>query len=279
MVNFNIKSAYSIAKKEFLDNIRNKWIIVLIILFIILPLLFSYALSGTEQIFGNMENTVLGLVSISSLFIPLIAIILGFSTISGEDESGALSVVLSYPITRTEVLFGKFLGLGSVIIASIFVGFGISGVIITLAVGDASWAPFISFIIYNIGIGFVFLSCSIFISALCKSRIRSIGGAILLYFFGPIGGMILIAIAGGMGYNVFAGEFPDWLLSIQVIISPADLVQTAVPVSYGVTIIEWQTMIIKIPEYMTHAYFATIQLLWIIIPLILAYIFLKRRDI
>jgi ABC-type transport system involved in multi-copper enzyme maturation permease subunit len=279
MIGFNFKSVYTVAKKEFLDNIRNKWIIVLTILFIILPLLFSYALSSTDEIFGNMENTVLALVAISSLFIPLIAIIIGFSTISGEDESGALSIVLSYPIRRVEVLFGKLFGLGSVIILSIFLGFGISGIIITLSGSDASWGPFTSFILYSIGLGFVFLSCSIFISALCKSRIRSIGGAILLFFFGPIAGIILIAIAGGMGHDVFIGDIPSWIIDYQVLISPADLVQSSVSVAYGIKVFEWQGMIITIPEYMTHAYFASVQLIWIIVPLILAYFFFKRRDI
>ncbi|MCK4365785.1 MAG: ABC transporter permease [Thermoplasmatales archaeon] len=279
MVNFNLKTVYSIAKKEFLDNSRNKWILVLTGLFIILPLLISLAFSGTDKIFGGMDNTVLGLVAISSLLIPFVAIILGFSTISGEDENGALSVVLSYPVRRIELLFGKILGLGSVLVVSIFIGFGLSGVIITLAVGEASWAPFIAFILYNIGLGFVFLTGSIFISALCKSRTRSIGGAILLYFFGPIVGMFLMAIGAGMGYKVAEFQFPPWMLDYQIPLSPPDLVQTAVPVAYGTKVIEYSGMIINIPEYMTYAYFAFIQLTWIIIFIILGYLLLKKREI
>jgi len=279
MVNFDYKQVYAISKKEFLDNIRNKWILVLTILFVILPLLFSLAFSGSDQIFGSMDNTILALLSISSLLIPFIAIILGYSTISGEDESGALSVVLSYPVRRVELLFGKILGLGSVLIFSIFIGFGISGVIITLSTGDASWEPFIAFIYYNIALGFVFLTGSIFISALCKSRTRSIGGAILLYFFAPIAGMVLIAVGAGMGYKITEFELPPWLLDWQVPLSPPDLVQTAVPVAYGTRIMEYQGMVFSIPEYMNHAYFVMVQFAWISIFVILGYLFLRKRQI
>ena len=99
MAKFNPKSVFAIAKKEFLENIRNKWIIVLIILLFLLVILFSYlagAQTGSEDALGDMQTTVMGLLGISPIFIPLIAIILSFSTISGEAESGSLYVVLSY---------------------------------------------------------------------------------------------------------------------------------------------------------------------------------------
>ena len=279
MINICFKTIYSVAKKEFLDSIRNKWILVLTVLFIILPLLISLAFSGADEIFGGMDNTILGLLSISSLLIPFIAIILGYSTISGEDESGALSVVLSYPVRRIELLFGKILGLGSVLVFSIFVGFGISGTIITLSVGDASWEPFFAFIYYNIALGFVFLTGSIFISALCKSRTRSIGGSILLYFFGPIAGMVLMAVAAGMGYKLAEFELPSWLLDYQVLLSPPDLVQTAVLVAYGQSEINYQGIVFIIPEYMNQLYFVCVQLVWIIVFVVLGYRLLKKREI
>ena len=130
------RSVYYIAKKEFLDNVRNRWVLLLSAIFIILIFIFSYlsgAQAGGDDVFGDIQNTVFGLVGISSLLIPLIAIILGFSTISGEAESGALYVVLSYPIKRVEVLMGKILGLGSVITLSILLGFGIGGIVIAVS--------------------------------------------------------------------------------------------------------------------------------------------------
>jgi len=95
MLGINPKKIYTIAKKEFMDNIRSKWVILISIIFIILTILSAYVAGGaSDEVFGGMEATVVSLMSIYTLLIPLIAIMLGFSTIAGEAEAGALSVVL-----------------------------------------------------------------------------------------------------------------------------------------------------------------------------------------
>ena len=182
MLAINPRSIYIIAKKEFLDNVRNKWILLLTVLFIILIMAFSYVAGGQAggDSFGNMQITVLSIMVISILIIPLISIILGFGTISGEAESGALYVVLSYPIRRIEVLLGKLIGLGAVISMPIFLGFGLGGIIIATSVGTDYFGGYIAFIFLSIFVGVIFLSLSICISAYCKKRITSIFGGILI---------------------------------------------------------------------------------------------------
>ena len=46
MLGINLKTIYTIAKKEFLDNIRSKWIIVISVIFIILTILSAYVAGG-----------------------------------------------------------------------------------------------------------------------------------------------------------------------------------------------------------------------------------------
>src|SRR4030042_1847118 len=250
MKKFNPKTMYTVAKKEFLDNIRNKWIILLTILFVLIIVVFSYA-AGSGETFGNMENTVFGLLGISSILIPLIAIMLGFSTISGEAESGALYVVLSYPVRRVEVLLGKLLGLGCVIIISIIIGFGLGGVVIAATVGPESWVGYIAFIFLSIFLGFIYLSLSICISAFCKRRITSIGGGLLVFFWSMIYGSILMAIlfaTGGSMKDLMAGKIPDWFFN-SVVFSPSDLHQTAVQRAFGVTTIDAAGFTMSNPKF------------------------------
>lgn len=280
MKNFNPKTMYTIAKKEFLDNIRNKWIILLTILFVLLLVGFSYA-AGSGETFGTMENTVFGLIGISTILIPLIAIILGFSTISGEAESGALYVVLSYPVRRVEVLLGKLLGLGSVIIFSIFIGFGLGGVIIALTVGPESWVGYIAFIFLSIFLGFIYLSLSICISAFCKKRITSIGGGILVFFWSIIYETLLMVIyfaTGGSFEDMMAGNIPDWFYN-SVVFSPIDLNQTAVQRAFGVETIEAMGFSVTLPEFLGIVNLLIIHIIWFMVPLVLAYYLFKRRDI
>jgi ABC-type transport system involved in multi-copper enzyme maturation permease subunit len=271
---------YIVAKKEFLDNIRNKWVILLTFLFVLIIVIFSYA-AGSGETFGDMQNTVFGLLGITSILIPLIAIILGFSTISGEAESGALYVVLSYPVRRIEVLLGKLLGLGSVIIVSVFIGFGLGGVVIASTVGPESWVGYIGFIFLSIFLGFIYLSLSICISSFCKRRITSIGGGILVFFWGMIYGTILMAIlfaTGGTIENLMAGDIPEWFFQ-SVVFSPGDLHQTAVQRAFGVETIEAMGFSIAIPEFLSTVNLMIFHIIWFIVPLILAYYFFKKRDI
>ncbi len=282
MVGFNFKSAYTIAKKEFMDNIRSKWIIVLTIIFVILIIIFSYVAGAAgEDVFGNMEASAMGLMVVSSTLIPLIAIILGFSTISGEAESGALYVVLSYPVRRIEVLLGKLLGLGSVIIVSIFIGFGFGGVVIAATSGGESWAGFIGFILLSIFLGWIFLSLSICVSSYCKRRITSIGGGIVLWFWGMIYGTVIMAVLYGTGYtleDLSTGSMPDWFFN-SVVFSPPDLHQTAVMRAFGISTIEQMGFSVTLPEFLNMGMLLSVHIIWFIVPLFLAYYFFKKRDI
>ena len=284
MDGFNPKAVFTIAKKEFLDNIRNKWVILLTIIFVLLILIFSYVAGGQtggEEIFGGMQNTVFGLMGISSLLIPLIALILGFSTISGEAESGALYVVLSYPIRRIEVLLGKLLGLGSVIVVSVFLGFGLGGIAIVATVGPESWVGYIGFMLLSIFMGFIYLSLSICISAYCKRRITSIGGVLLVFFWGMIYGTVFIAIlyATGSGIEDFlTGNIPDWFFN-SVVFSPGDLHQTAVMRVFGMETIDAMGISVTIPEFLSMNLLLVVHIIWFIVPLVLAYYLFKKRDI
>ena len=278
----NIKSVYSIAKKEFMDNIRNKWIIAMVIIFLLLTILSSYlAGGGGEDTFGGMEETVATLLSISTLLIPIISIMLGYATISGEAESGSLSIVLSYPIKRIEVLLGKLIGLGLVIIFSVILGFGIGGLIITATVGTAEGLAFLMFIFLTAILGFVYLSLSICISSFCKKRVTSIAGGIMIFFWAMIYGMIIfgILLANGISLEDFLTpgfSYPDWLFH-SVFFSPGDLYQMSVMKGFGVTTafgFEFNA-----PEYMSLGLLVFAQIIWLIIPMILAYRFFKRRDI
>jgi len=285
MGSINQKSIYYIAKKEFMDNIRNKWIILLTTLLFLLVIVFAYlAYVQPEQPGNSMDmtqSTAVGLMGISSMLIPLIAIILGFSTISGEAESGSFSVVLSYPVTRLEVLLGKFLGLGSVIVTAVLIGFGFAGVIITAAAGGDSWLGYIVFMGLTILLGLIFLSLSICISALCKKRITSIGGGLIIFFWSTIIGSVFMGILYGSGYsfdNLMTGNMPDWFWC-ESFFSPADLSQAAVMRGFGMNEINSMGFSATLPDFLNIWSALFVDLLWLIIPLVLAYFFFKRRDI
>ena len=67
----------TVAKKEIMDNIRNKWILAVTILIIALTLLSSFA----GSYWRTFEGTVGGMMTTVTLFISIIGLMLGLSLI------------------------------------------------------------------------------------------------------------------------------------------------------------------------------------------------------
>jgi ABC-type transport system involved in multi-copper enzyme maturation permease subunit len=240
--------------------------------------------AGSESGLGGMEETVVTLMTISSMLIPIIAIMLGYATISGEAESGALHVVLSYPIRRIEVLLGKFLGLSFVLIFSILIGFGLGGIVIAGTAGADAIGGFLAFIGVTILLGMLYLSLAMMASAFAKKRSTSLGLGVLIFFWGMIYGMIVFGIYLGAGgsfeelLNPTTGEYflPDWLWA-SVYASPMDMSQMAAMFAFGVS--QFFGFNIQAPGFVNLGTIVLAMLLWTFIPLVISYYLFKRRDI
>jgi ABC-type transport system involved in multi-copper enzyme maturation permease subunit len=275
----NPRSIYIVAKKEFADNVRNKWIVALVAIFLTLTIASSY-MAGRGRV-GDMELTVGVLISISSMLVPIIGIMLGYATISGEVESGALSVVLACPIRRGEVLLGKFLGLGSVMCFSILVGFGISGIVIGLTTGQAQWGSYMVFILLTMLLGLLYVSVSMCFSALLKRRVTSLVAGIVTFFWGMIIGMITMGLymaTGGSWTDMISGDtssIPDWFW-FEVFLSPQDGSGAAAMLAFGTT--EILGFEFDVPWINLYS-LVLAQTLWTVTPLVLAYRWFQKRDI
>ncbi|MDH3364699.1 MAG: ABC transporter permease [Thermoplasmata archaeon] len=279
-MSLNPRSVYIIAKKEFADNVRSRWIVALIAIFLILTIASAFMAGGGSV--GEMDLTVGVLMTISSMLVPIIAIMLGYATISGEAESGALSVVLACPVRRIEVLLGKFLGLGSVICSSILIGFGISGMIIAGTTGHAQWGGFVAFILLTMLLGLLYLSLIMSFSALLKRRVTSLGAGVVVFFWGMIIGMVMMGLYMSTGGNLndfISGDsssVPDWFY-VEVFLSPQDGTQTAAMLAFGQT--ELMGFEFVVPQWINLYSLAFAQLLWTAVPLMLAHWWFQKRDV
>lgn len=276
----DLRPVYTIAKKEFADNARNKWIISLIAIFLVLTIAASF-MAGQGRI-GEMDVTVSVLISISSMLVPIISIMLGYATISGEAESGALSVVLACPVRRIEVLLGKLVGLGSVICLSILVGFGVSGVIIAASTGHAEWSSYIAFILLTMLLGMLYLSVSICISSVLKRRVTSLGAGVIVFFWGMICGMVWIGAymaTGGDAVAFLHGDtsgVPDWFW-FEVFLSPQDGSGTAAMLAFGETDIMGYS--VTLPPWVNLGTLVLAHLIWTLVPIAIAYWSFQKRDV
>jgi Cu-processing system permease protein len=271
---------FNIAKKEILDNVRNKWVIILTIIFASLTLVVSYFGSIFSQGWQDFGVTIAGMMSLVQFLIPIIGLMLGYAAIIGEIEKGSMSSLLSLPVTRLEIILGKFFGLGGVLSFSIFIGFGIAGIVIGANVSNVNYLDYMIFIGATILLGLVFLIVAMFFSTLFKKRSTSMGIAIFLwFFFNMILPIIFVGIlAASVGIEGLAsGDFPDWYHGL-TLLNPLSAFSALVSLNVGpVSTIEGIS--VSYPAFYSSGIMILILFIWIVGFLLLTFLRFKRSDI
>ena len=118
-----------IAVKEWRDGLRNRWVIATTALLAALALTLAFlgsAPTGTVKV-GGLAVTVVSLSSLTIFLVPLIALLLSYDAIVGEIDRGTMSLLLTYPVARWQVLLGKFIGHLAILVFATVVGYGTAG--------------------------------------------------------------------------------------------------------------------------------------------------------
>jgi Cu-processing system permease protein len=258
-----------IATKEFRDRVRNRWVLAVAIIFALFALAIAYfgASQQGEVGFRSIDVTVASLVSLVIYLVPLIALILGYDAIVGETERGSLELMLSMPITRFEILLGKYLGLAAALSISTVLGFGAGLLPLVSQLSSSDAFHYAGFVGSAILMGLAFLSMSMLVSVLAADRVRASGVAIGLWFF-----FVLIFDLLLMGALVLSqGRLGSGMFAAILMLNPADVFRLMnifsseqVQSMYGLSTV--------MPERLTDpAVLLAIMLAWIVIPFFIAH--------
>jgi Cu-processing system permease protein len=257
-----------IAGKEFRDRIRNRWVLAVALIFSLFALAIAYFGSAQqgEVGFRGIDITIASLVSLVIYLVPLIALILGYDAIVGEKERGSLELLLAMPITRFEILLGKFAGLSAALAGATVLGFGSGVLLLAGQLGTRDLYHYLGFVGSAILMGMAFLSLSLLVSVLALDRVRASGVAIgLWFFFVLIFDLLLMGLLvlsqGALGSSVFA---------TLLMLNPADVFRLLnifsseqVQSMYGLATV--------MPEALTNpALLIAVMLGWIVVPFVLA---------
>lgn len=257
-----------IAAKEFRDRIRNRWLLAVALIFSLFALAIAYV--GTAQLgevgFRSIDVTIASLVSLVIYLVPLIALILGYDAIVGERERGSLELLQSMPITRFEILLGKYLGLSAALASSTAIGFGAGLLPLAAELSNRDVYHYAGFVFSAILMGLAFLSISLLVSVVTQDRVRASGVAIALWFF-----FVLIFDLLLMGALVAShGNLGSAVFGALLMLNPADVFRLLnifsskeVQGMYGLATV--------MPGSLTNPLvLVTILLGWIIVPFFLA---------
>ena len=127
---------WNIARKEFSDGLRNRWLLAISLLFAVLAVGIAWlgAAASGQLGFTSIPATIASLASLATFLMPLIALLLAYDAIVGEDEGGTLMLLLTYPLGRGQILLGKFVGHGLILALAVLIGFGCAALAIAVLV-------------------------------------------------------------------------------------------------------------------------------------------------
>ena len=211
------------ARCEFAIAFRNRWVAISIVMMVLFSLVLSAAGSAPSGELGvdRLSVTVASLTSLAVYLVPLVALLMSFDAVAGEVERGTLPLLLTYPVTRAEVLMGKLVAHLAVLALAIAVGYGVAA--LAAFMGDAEAAQGLAVLWRlmwtSLCLGATFLGAGYAISALSRRPSGAAGLAIglwlvviVLYDLG-----LLAAVVADNGGVFTTSVFPYALLA-----NPAD---------------------------------------------------------
>ena len=269
-----------ITGKEVRDSLRNRWVLAATLLLAALALSLGFLGSSPTGLVkaDPLTITVVSLSSLSIFLIPLIAMLLAYDAVIGEIERGTMALLLSYPVSRWQVLVGKFIGHLIILTLATTAGYGLAGIALQLAHGGldfAAWKPFALLIVASVLLGAAFLAMGYLISAKVKERGTAAGIAIGVWlFFVVIFDMALLGILVADSKQAITAPMLETIL----LFNPADVYRLLNLTGYENTAMYAGMAGLSGQLTLGMPVLVAAQLLWIALPFALAaWIFRKRQ--
>jgi Cu-processing system permease protein len=257
----------ALALHELTERTRDRWVLVVSVLFAALA--SAVGLYGDRSDAGASTITGPSLVTLASLLVPLVALVLSHDAIVGERERNTLGLLLSLPVTRTEVVLAKFLG--RAVALALAVGLGLGAAMLLSNPTDALVLGSLVGPTYLLGVSF--LSLGMLISSVTTRQATAASMVVavwfLLVFFYDLGLLgLLVATDGSVSQDTIA-----WL----VFANPAGLYRVQMMHSLaGAAALEGIGLTTGVPSIPVRA---MIWAAWVALPLAGSALVLTRARV
>lgn len=252
---------------ELLERTRDRWVLVISLLFAAL----STAVTLYGQGAGSKAIGLTGpsLVTLASLFVPLVALILSHDAIVGESERNTLGLLLSLPLGRMEMVWAKFLGRAVALSLAVLLGFGSAG----LLAGSVSRQVLWPLIVPTLLLGLSFLAIGMLLSTLCKRQVTAASTVVVLWFV-----LVFFYDLFLLGLLVVSdGAIPQSVMRVLVLVNPSGLFRIQMmDVFVGAQHLEKLGLLSGSPPTWISA---MIWGLWVIVPVCLSGWILLRKKV
>lgn len=201
-----MSAVWTVMRKELRDALSNWWLLLYAGLFSVLALGLSYL--GQRNLgslgFENFSRTTASLLNLCLLLAPLIALSLGAGAIAGERDRGTLAYLLSQPLSRTELLLGKFAGLLLSISLATVSGFGLAGIVIALNGSAMDVRTYLLFLGLVLALIAVMTGLGLLASVIARTRVQALGLGLLVWVVAVL--FFDLVLIGGVAAASLSGQ-------------------------------------------------------------------------
>lgn len=180
------KAIRTIAASELRGALRARLMQGFAVLFSVLAVGIAIAGLGAsgQVLVQGFVRTAVSLLTLALYLLPLLGLVVGAQAFGSDD--GGTELLLVQPVSRTEVLLGRALGLAAALVGVAVFGFGLAGLLVGLVAG---WAGFTAYLMVAGGsalVGLASLAAGILIGTAARRRTAAIGAALAAWLFAAV---------------------------------------------------------------------------------------------
>lgn len=261
----------AVAGNEYRIAIRNRWALALTALFGVFALALV-TFSGSSVSPEGFDRVVASLAVLAVYLVPLAALAFGYDTVVGSNESGWLDVLFALPVARAHVVIGKFLGRSLILAAATLVGFGVAGGFLLLEHGFGGSRTYLGFALATVGLGLSFLAMSTLISTVAREKTHSLGVSLLAWAW-----FILVHDVLSLGV-IAAFPLSDRAVSALLLANPSGTYRALVLGALGAGGDAGFAAVLTAAG-LSPPVLVTALVVWIVVPIALAAVLVRRRRL
>lgn len=265
------------AEEEYRRALETRWLFGFTALFaaLVLGLSFFGLAPGGEVGFQGFARVTLSLMNLVLLVVPLTGLVLGVASIAGGGET--LALLLAQPVSRGEVLAGKFLGLCAALGVAQALGYGVGGVVVMLNAGADALPGFLALTALSLVLGWLSVAAALAIAALWPDRLRALSVALLLWLL-----LVIAYDLAVLGATTLLSGLPlQSVLFPALLLNPVDLTRVLVTLAVGSGALFGPTSAVLMRAFGAHwgvALGLGMLALQTAVPLVIAARVFRRRD-
>jgi ABC-type transport system involved in multi-copper enzyme maturation permease subunit len=209
---------WTLARKEIRDALRHRWLQGYALVVAVVGVVAAYAAwnSSHGMSLASFGRTTATLTNFCLLLAPLVALTMGASAVASERDRGTLDFLLAQPLSRRDVLLGKYLGLSISAVLATLAGFLPAWIAVAAMSGGAGILRFAVFPAIAATLVAAMLALGLCISVSSRSAVQAQGRAIFLWF-----AFVLLYDLLLMGTLLTADLGPGVLVSL-LLLNPVD---------------------------------------------------------